>query len=241
MMVDLKKQLQRLYFHPGFPNGDKLQCPIFTQDKFRYITYCNKTIAIRLNELGVVDNETKIFIEKFTTENSEGVGWVVKAPYTTNCQFREYSDSLEKILICFKSACHKFYGFHEYVMIQPRMFNSKEIRVMLFNEKARYFININSETKSSKRILVTDDELFRFAEDSVNMIKQNLGDKLIFDGPLRVDMFQKSNGELVVNEFESLEANYDCSNHVTEIKMRSEMMQYWKCKIFNAIKNLYYK
>jgi hypothetical protein len=53
-MDDLRRQLVRLKFHSGFPNGEKLQCPIFTQNKIRYIKaikeLANPTLAIVLRE-----------------------------------------------------------------------------------------------------------------------------------------------------------------------------------------------
>lgn len=36
-MNDLYSQLERLYYHPGFPHGEQLFCPIFTQNKIQYI------------------------------------------------------------------------------------------------------------------------------------------------------------------------------------------------------------
>ena len=33
----LYAELQRLYHHPGFPAGDQLRCPIFTQNKWNYL------------------------------------------------------------------------------------------------------------------------------------------------------------------------------------------------------------
>jgi hypothetical protein len=57
-MIDLGDQLLRLHYHHGFPNGDSLKCPIFTQNKFRYITaleeFANPTLKINLEE--IVDN-----------------------------------------------------------------------------------------------------------------------------------------------------------------------------------------
>lgn len=34
---DIYDQAQRLRYHPGKPCGDQLDCPIFTQDKFKYL------------------------------------------------------------------------------------------------------------------------------------------------------------------------------------------------------------
>lgn len=53
-MDDLYKQILRLFYHPGFPTGDQLRCPIFTQDKIRYIKalqpvgWCTPTFACYL-------------------------------------------------------------------------------------------------------------------------------------------------------------------------------------------------
>jgi len=45
-MSELLEQLKRLKDHNGFPNGNQLECPIFTQDKFEYI----KAVPIITNE-----------------------------------------------------------------------------------------------------------------------------------------------------------------------------------------------
>ena len=34
-------EFQRLKDHQGFPNGDQIDCPIFTQDKWNYIQALN--------------------------------------------------------------------------------------------------------------------------------------------------------------------------------------------------------
>lgn len=50
-----KQQIPRLYYHPGFPTGKELFCPVFTQDKFRYLCvlaarkYANPTLKIPLS------------------------------------------------------------------------------------------------------------------------------------------------------------------------------------------------
>ena len=54
------RQYSRLRYHPGFPSGDQLRCPIFTQDKIKYIndldTLAVKTMTIPLTEDGTYDN-----------------------------------------------------------------------------------------------------------------------------------------------------------------------------------------
>lgn len=55
----------RLYQHPGFPNGEHLKCPIFTQDKFNYLQplmsegvdgFVNQTLKVELREDGNYDS-----------------------------------------------------------------------------------------------------------------------------------------------------------------------------------------
>jgi len=36
-MKNIRSEIQRLKYHPGFPCGESLQCPVFLQDKFDYI------------------------------------------------------------------------------------------------------------------------------------------------------------------------------------------------------------
>ena len=54
------RQYNRLRYHPGFPSGDQLRCPVFTQDKIKYIndldTLAIKTMTIPLTEDGTYDH-----------------------------------------------------------------------------------------------------------------------------------------------------------------------------------------
>lgn len=36
-VVDIYSELERLHFHPGFPSGSSLHCPMFTQNKMKYL------------------------------------------------------------------------------------------------------------------------------------------------------------------------------------------------------------
>jgi hypothetical protein len=38
-MSELVKELLRLEYHPGFPNGKSLRCPVFLQDKYCYLKF----------------------------------------------------------------------------------------------------------------------------------------------------------------------------------------------------------
>jgi hypothetical protein len=55
-VTTLYKKLLRLYHHTGFPAGNQLLCPIFTQNKFEYLApmrrnkIINPTLKIRVYE-----------------------------------------------------------------------------------------------------------------------------------------------------------------------------------------------
>lgn len=51
-MVELYTELDRLSDHVGYPTGTKLQCPVFTQNKYNYLqpipTFVNPTLRIAI-------------------------------------------------------------------------------------------------------------------------------------------------------------------------------------------------
>lgn len=66
-IVNLCSQLKRLKLHNGFPNNNKLWCPIFTQDKYEYIKAC-PGFCIPTIKIEVVCNDhfynEEIFVSK---------------------------------------------------------------------------------------------------------------------------------------------------------------------------------
>ena len=58
-MEDYLQQLQRLKFHVGFPSGEQLSCPVFTQNKFQYLRHlgdmANNTFILPLTPYGEYD------------------------------------------------------------------------------------------------------------------------------------------------------------------------------------------
>lgn len=51
-MTKLYREITKLHDHPGFPNGNSLLCPVFTQDKYKYLQalmskgMCNPTLKV---------------------------------------------------------------------------------------------------------------------------------------------------------------------------------------------------
>ena len=64
---------------------------------------------------------------------------------------------------------------------------------------------------------------------AINRFKDHHRDAII-DGLFRVDIFINKEGMFVVNEFESLEANYDGAPNM-EAATRSYLISYWLRKL----------
>ena len=92
-----------------------------------------------------------------------------------------------------------------YAIIQPHLVNKLECKVVCLNGFAKYY------TKYSKGKKFADkNRLHAFAEKSIQLLKRNCPSAMV-DGLVRVDIMCRFNGEMVVNEFESLEAMYTSS------------------------------
>ena len=68
-MDDLLYQLKRLKFHVGFPSGDQLKCPIFTQEKYAYIKalgdMANNTHVVHLTKSGAYEPDIISSIQRY--------------------------------------------------------------------------------------------------------------------------------------------------------------------------------
>ena len=82
----MPRELQRLHAHRGFPLGNQLKCPIFTQDKFDYIrripSNSNNTIKVLLPLLKPFNPQ----VLQGLRDDDEGKGYFLKTPFTTNCE-----------------------------------------------------------------------------------------------------------------------------------------------------------
>jgi hypothetical protein len=101
-------------------------------------------------------------------------------------------------------------------MIQPRLSNRKEYKVVVLNGKASHIIPqcANGVTCPGKAFTFATEttDLFRFAEMAVHCLSKQCPASLIA-GLIRVDIMETLAGNLIVNEFESLEAVFEPSGH----------------------------
>jgi hypothetical protein len=82
-------------------------------------------------------------------------------------------------------------------------------------------------SKGSGHAFSTEPELFAFAEETAKQFALDCPQAIV-DGLFRVDIMQTSDGRLIVNEFESFEADYECTNVDCNREMRNLMDAYWK-------------
>jgi len=142
----------------------------------------------------------------------------------------------------------RLFGHIPYVMIQACMLNRKEYKVVFLSEVPVYVASISghSTRKSTDGInkafsTSPHDELFHFAKAAVSRLKIEMGEHaVVTDGLFRVDIFQKNDDKksFVVNEFESLDANYDSNKETNEQCVRIFLEDYWLTKIDHSFKAL---
>ena len=67
-ITDIYQELPRLKFHPGFPNLEKLQCPIFTQNKMIYLDALPDAATMPSYKINISNNmdmeATRDFVER---------------------------------------------------------------------------------------------------------------------------------------------------------------------------------
>lgn len=131
----------------------------------------------------------------------------------------------------------KYFGHIPYLMIQPCMYNRKEYKIVSLNQVPTYIASIASgRNKQSgcgiNKAFAKTDDLLAFAEEAIRRFRLH-APYAITDGLLRVDVFQDVNGKMVVNEFESLDAEYGCSSYDARYQnaAHSFLAKYWEKKM----------
>jgi len=241
---DLFPLLEQLRDHPGWPSGDQLSCPIFTQDKYEYLsalpTLTNPTLKVMLpfNSSDQKYSHTMCEIREFIAiDYKENEGFVVKPPFETNCgphllKFCKQSAGVSGVFRAVEMLSNNCYPRLPYVMIQPTVRNRKEYKVVLFNGKYQYVNNKPKTPPHSHAFSYEPHErLRRFAEYAVSELSVCCPGA-ITDGLVRVDVFQTATKSLVVNEFESLEAIY---YHQLQYTTTNKLILYWKDKIKSIV------
>ena len=164
-----------------------------------------------------------------------GCGWVVKGPFTTNSQCIKFVHSFDEMKVSMCTLSKKYFGNLPYLMIQPCMYNRKEYKVVVLNNTPLFkaAISTGSHSKSKygiNKAFAEEEELLQFAQTALERFRA-AAPFAITDGLFRVDIFQTVTGKMVVNEFESLDAEYQSSTSGKNEATYSFLEKYWFQKL----------
>jgi hypothetical protein len=113
-------------------------------------------------------------------------------------------------------------------MVQATMANKKEYKVVLFNKEARYISVLPCNTIGTAFSQKPHAKLMSFAMDAVKELASAYPNALV-DSLMRVDVFQTKTGTLVVNEFESLEADqHSPHSDLEKLDVDDNIRQYYE-------------
>jgi len=204
----LMYEVQRLYSHDGYPYRNRLRDPIFLQNKFSYLelipTITNRTLKIVIRQTNNYTKEDLSSIKTFI-DDIKAEKWMLKLGFVTNSFHSRSAKNYEEILQHLKHYSKVLYGIYPYVMLQPYLLNRKEYKVVVFDGKAQY-IAASAKHRGEKSFAKDNMEsLLNFAEYAVMMLKEKTDD-VDCEGLIRVDIMQSNSHDMIVNEFESLEA-----------------------------------
>jgi hypothetical protein len=178
-----------------------------------------------------------------------GMGWILKAPYVQNSQgfrlrnvsnLRSFQKQYEKLTknggtsSSFPKANVPSAAVFEYLILQPK-FNKAESKVILYNGTAQYIVSTSGKGLLGK---FSQRELYDAAEKAWEHLKSRTDGAFLHDGLCRIDFFADSNGTLVVNEYENLDATYTKLGGTSEANTKSFLRSYYFNKINNLIKTV---
>jgi hypothetical protein len=220
--AELRTQLSE---HLGWPSGQQLQCPVFLQDKYSYLSQCPE-ISIPTLQVSF-DGDMIPEILQFTELHSEGNGWIVKLPFCTNGEGMAFCKTEGDIIDAIERRKQEFGHRFSYALLQPCLKNRKEYKVVLLNRRALFVADISQRTRLGTNFSAPPhDALKELAERACQLLETRCAGA-ITEPILRVDIMETLNG-LVVNEFESLEACYYSKKfEENELCVRDKLRLFW--------------
>lgn len=169
---------------------------------------------------------------QFTESHSYNDGWVIKLPFVTHSLGIKFTKDRSKIPSIIEYMVLKYSSFVPYVMVQPCVPNRLEYKVVLLDGVPRYH-----HTKGSGRSFGCIDSVYSFASTALQMLKA-ARPATICKGLVRVDIMQNPRMGFVVNEFESVEADYNCSDINKSAAAADYLRLFWQESIASSIGSL---
>lgn len=151
---------------------------------------------------------------------------------------------MDDVFAAVSKACEDLFGSIPYVMIQAKMFNRREHKVICWNGEPQFVCSFANQgsllSKGGVNRSFTKPphtELFLFVRAAIARVKSACP-ALMIDGLFRVDVFKTVDGRMVVNEFESLEANFPCLLGEWEWKTFAFLRLYHSFKLLESVDEL---
>ena len=176
---------------------------------------------------------------KFLEARNEGRGWVVKFPFVTVREGMRFCKTPDEVFKALEIAAGKFGGRIPYAMVQPCLLNRKEYKVVVLNGKASHLLPQSAGVRLGGKGVrgfsaYPHTDLFQFAELAVELLRERCPGSHT-EGLMRVDVMQTGDGNMIVNEFESLEALYMSAASNQTDRTVTFLREYWAERVFDAI------
>lgn len=166
----------------------------------------------------------------------------MKAPFVTNSQhFKRYVTSegaarrhMNMVTTDLRGGSPSCYII-PYMMMQEKVQCNDEVKMVYLNKVFSHFVS----SRSLKRVLPghDSDAIVAFGNSVIALLGQQ--PHFILDGLSRIDVFySQKHDKLVVNEVESLEAIYYCSDKSKEDRVIQFLESYWENKIYECFVNV---
>lgn len=168
----------------------------------------------------------------------------MKLPYVTNGEGMRWGDApaIQEFGMALNSHIKKYGDIIPYTMLQPRMENRKEYKLVFFNGEFQYFASIN-RYNVGEAFLKTKEQKEKcklFASEAIKAFRLTYP-FAILDGLVRVDVFRRIDGSYAVNEFESLDActaSAGVGGMDRQLRLRGKLIEYWTQKLTECIEKM---
>jgi hypothetical protein len=232
--------------------------PVFTQHKFNYLSLLSEIVSptiaipfpkvlrhydgkgnIRYASYSTSETFTTPELEMFLRRHNEGHGWVVKLPFVTVREGMKFCKTETEVYRALDCIVGKFGGRIPYAMVQPCLDNRKEYKVVVLNGKASHILPQDAGVRLGSKAARSfssypHEKLFRFAELAVEMLSKRCKGSHT-RGLMRVDIMQTLGRNLIVNEFESLEAIYLSASPSETTDTQHFLREYWAHTIYDSL------
>lgn len=179
-------------------------------------------------------------MNRFIEVNDYGEGWYLKVPFTANnlAYSGRRCNSYQIILMELEAAIkNNLKSVFPYLLLQPKVPNAKEYKVIMHNGTCKYFHQIGKSKYFTPKVgSPTYIEVMEFAKKVYDELASR-STSVILTGLVRIDIMRaestkiiqegSKSSRLVVNEVEGIDSNYSSSNSQFQVMTQNFLQQHW--------------